>query len=70
MAGAANTALFNRAARPVMSAAAVARLGYRGLKAGRRVVITGLLNKIVAEGSRFAPHAVLLPATKLLMSRR
>jgi len=70
VAGAANTTLFNNAARPVMSAAAVARLGYRGFKAGRRVVITGLLNKIVALGSRLAPHAILLPVTKSLMARR
>ena len=70
VAGTSNTRLFDSAARPVMSAATVARLGYRGLKAGRRVVITGLLNKIVAVGSKFAPHAVLLPVTKSLMSRR
>jgi short-subunit dehydrogenase len=70
VAGARDTAMFNGRVRPVMSAAAVARLGYRGFKAGRRVVVTGLLNKIVTVASRFAPHAILLPATKALMSRR
>jgi uncharacterized protein len=70
IAGSADTTLMNSAVRPVMSAAKVARLGYRGLKAGRRVVITGLLNRITAFGGRFAPHPFSLPVTKALMSRR
>jgi hypothetical protein len=53
-----------------MSAAEVARLGYLGLKGGRRVVITGLLNRIVALGGRFAPHPISLKVTRLLTSRR
>ena len=47
-----------------------AGLGYRALAAGRRVVITGVLNRILALGGRYAPHSLTLPATAALMSRR
>src|SRR5204862_5190496 len=58
------------ALQPAMSASEVARIGYRGLRAGRRVVITGMLNRILALGGRYAPHSFTLPATAALMSRR
>jgi len=58
------------ALQPAMSAAEVARRGYRALTAGRRVVITGMLNRILALGGRYAPHSLTLPATAALMSRR
>jgi uncharacterized protein len=58
------------ALRPMMSASEVARIGYRALKAGRRVAITGLLNRILAVGGRYGPHSITLPATAALMSRR
>jgi short-subunit dehydrogenase len=58
------------ALRPTMSAAAVARTGYRALKAGRSVVIAGMLNNILAIGARMAPHSITLRATSALMSRR
>jgi uncharacterized protein len=70
VAGMSELAFFSSAARHVMSAAAVARLGYRGLKGSRRVIITGLLNQIIALGGRFAPHPISLPVTRALMSRR
>lgn len=58
------------ALRPAMSSAAVARIGYRALQAGKRVVIAGMLNRMLAVASRLAPHSVVLPATAALMSRR
>ena len=48
------SSLFN-GPMPVMQAAEVARLGYAALKAGRPVVVTGLLNKIIA--TLYALHA-------------
>jgi uncharacterized protein len=70
IAGSDELPFFNSAMRHVMNAAEVARLGYEGLKGGRRVVITGLLNRVVALGGRFAPHLISLKVTKALTSRR
>jgi uncharacterized protein len=45
------------------SAEQVASAGYRGLKAGRRVVVPGFANKAVTVLAGFAPRALLLRAT-------
>ena len=63
----ANSTLMARFRR-MMPADRVARLGYRGLAAGRRVVITGVMNRVAALAGRFAPHSVTLPVAGLLMS--
>ena len=47
----------------------VARIGYEGLKAGRAVVITGLLNKIMAMSGRFSPSAVALRVSAGMTAR-
>jgi uncharacterized protein len=67
VAGAANS-LMARRVRRMMRAEDVARLGYRGLAAGRRVVITGAINRLMALAGRYAPHRISLPVTDLLMS--
>jgi short-subunit dehydrogenase len=54
--------------RRMMPADRVARLAYRALAAGRRVVITGTMNRLLAAGGRYAPRRVTLPVTDLLMS--
>jgi short-subunit dehydrogenase len=56
-AGTEDSRLFKKL-RP-MNAEAVARDGYRGLMAGRTVVISGLQNWLVAESVRFAPRKVV-----------
>jgi short-subunit dehydrogenase len=58
VAGARETPLF-RGGHNVLDADAVARAGYDGLMAGRRVVIPGLTNKVLVAGSRFTPRRVL-----------
>ncbi|MGH7063574.1 MAG: SDR family NAD(P)-dependent oxidoreductase [Stellaceae bacterium] len=56
--------------RGMMSPAAVARIGWRGLKSGRRVVVAGLANKVQALAARFGPHTISVPVAAALMSRR
>jgi len=65
-AGAANS-IMARHLRRTMPAEDVARLGYRGLAAGRGVVITGAMNWLVAQAGRFLPHRITLPVTDFLM---
>jgi uncharacterized protein len=62
-----DNSIMARHLRQMMPADDVARLGYRGLATGRRVVITGAMNRLVALASRFMPHRITLPVTDLLM---
>ena len=56
-----------RRLRRMMPAQDVARLAYRGLAAGKRVVITGAMNRITALAGRYAPRPIVLPVTERLM---
>ncbi|MBV9829287.1 MAG: SDR family oxidoreductase [Alphaproteobacteria bacterium] len=64
----ADHSLMAKKLRRMMRADRVAQIGYRALKAGRRVVITGLVNTIMSFGGRYAPHRLTLPVTDMLMS--
>ncbi len=44
-----------------LSAAQVARIGYRGFMHGKRVVVAGIGNQIALFVVRMVPHAALLP---------
>ena len=52
----------------MMPADQVARLGYRGLMAGRRVVIAGAMNRLLAFAGRYGPRGSTLRITERLMS--
>ena len=64
----AEKSLMARRMRRMMASAEVARLGYQALAAGRKVVITGAMNRATALAVRYMPHWITLPATALLMS--
>jgi uncharacterized protein len=65
VAGTGSTGLFKDA----MTSAEVAHLGYEATKAGKRVVITGLRNRIMAHAARMSPHAIVLPIANKIMSQ-
>jgi short-subunit dehydrogenase len=62
------SALFKSSLVKVMSAAEVARIGYRGLKMGKRVVIPGFPNKLSALSGRMSPQSLVLPIANYLNS--
>ncbi len=51
-----------------MSAAKVARLGYRAFQADRRVKITGLRNAVMAWSVPFSPRSIVLRLVRYLQS--
>lgn len=68
-AGAADVPLFAR--NPLMMAAApVAAVAYRALRRGRRMVIPGIGNRLVALGSRLGPRHLVVKITRLILERR
>jgi len=55
--------------RNAMSAAEVAQLGFTATMAGRRVLVTGLLNRIRTRGLRFVSRALVLRIARRVMLR-
>ena len=53
-----------------LSAAEVAEAGYRGFAAGKRLVVPGLLNKLVPLMPRIFPRALILMASGIRQKRR
>jgi uncharacterized protein len=64
------TTIFKSPMIKVMSSAEVARIGYKGMKAGRRVVVTGLANKFTAVSGAFSPRSMVLSIANYLNSER
>lgn len=61
-AGMENSRLFRKIG--AMKVGAVARDGYRGLMAGRTVVVSGIQNWLVAESVRFAPRKLVTAVSR------
>lgn len=54
----------------VMDARTVAEIGYRGLMRGRRLVIPGWRNKLIAQSVRLAPRRLVAAIVRRLQERR
>jgi short-subunit dehydrogenase len=54
----------------VADAAAVARAGYEGFRAGKRIVIPGLINKVGVQSIRVSPRALITKMVKRMQERR
>jgi short-subunit dehydrogenase len=52
-----------------MEAGDVARAGFEGLLKGRRLVIPGVVNKLLVQSARIAPRALILRISKSLTER-
>jgi len=48
----------------------VARIGYEGMKQGRRIVIPGWKNRVLAESVRFAPRNLLTKIVRRLQQKK
>lgn len=60
------SALFQGSLMPVLDPSVVAKIGYRGLQKGQRIVIPGLTNKIGVQAVRFSPRRLVTLVTKHL----
>jgi short-subunit dehydrogenase len=53
----------------VMDAAPVARAGYRGLMRGKRMVVPGVMNRILPFAIRFSPRWMVARVSRFLQER-
>jgi len=65
--GAENLPLFTSTLVPKMSSAAVARAGYAAMMKGKPVLVTGLVNKLVAFSGPVFPRFMVFPVARLLL---
>jgi len=63
------TTILNRIL-PMASAEKVAQAGWTGMEKGRRIVVPGLLNKLVAFLSHVLPRRLMATVTGMLLRRR
>jgi short-subunit dehydrogenase len=54
----------------VLDARSVARAGYDGMKAGKRIVIPGFANRVLAQGVRFTPRRVVTAIARSFQEQR
>jgi short-subunit dehydrogenase len=66
-AGAKGSRLFET--RKLPTGADVAQYGYKVMMRGKRVAVHGLLNRILAQSNRFAPRALSMAITRMLIAR-
>lgn len=59
--------LFTNKLVPKMTSVAVARAGYEAMMRGKPVLVTGLLNKVVAFSGPVFPRFMVFPIAKLLL---
>jgi len=55
--------------RDIMDSKTVARIGYAAMLEGKRVVIPGAMNKVLAQSVRFLPRATVARAVKRAQER-
>jgi short-subunit dehydrogenase len=53
----------------MMSAEAVARIGYRGLARGARVTVAGTMNRLLALAATHLPHSLTLPGAERMLAK-
>ncbi len=54
----------------VMSAEKVAKIGYKQFQRGKRIIIPGLMNKLLAQSTRFTPRAITTAVVRFLQESR